>query len=1028
MYLKRLEIQGFKSFANKTVLDFMPPRSGRFSVTAVVGPNGSGKSNVVDAIRWVMGETSMKNLRGKKSEDVIFGGSETKGQMSAAEVSLILDNADGRAGVDYPEIAITRRFYRSGEGEYLVNGNSVRLLDIHLLLAKAQFAEHAYSIVGQGMIDRLLTVGPLERKDFLDEASGIKEFQIKQHQAQLKLARTAENMEQARRLLVEVEPRLKLLARQVKKLEKRQEVELSLRESQERYYATLYTRHKNENDELSRRLLEVEANYREAFARLETVQTELSAFARAQSRQEVFTALQSRHEEAMKAKNDLERELAILDGRLTSEYREAGKGNIGWMEQKIKELKFARGQITGQLDAARAELSRLRAQMSEANTKIEKLSVEKTEKAVQISRLQFTLMQNQSEQNFYQFSGLSTVRAVLEARENWGGKIFGLAAELGEVEEKYRTALDTAAGNNLSSIVVENDEAAKRAIEYLRQRRLGVATFLPLNKIQPRTVGAETDEILKERDVIGRALDLVKFSSKFELVFQHILGDTVVVKDLAAAQRIGIGRIRMVTLDGDLVEKRGVMKGGWRNRAQNLSFAMRLAVSGEERAREFQAQIGLEQQNLAEIERQLDAARAVLSGLEVDLNTAENKIVLQAAEEQNLARETGQLEKELESLQVSPEQYGEMLARLSEEKTVLMKKMEIAERALQKIGAEIADFNQKEEEKKQRVFSLQTEMQYKQNEVNNVLSARNDLKVEIAKLETKLEDLNEEVKNETGSSAAAILERNPATVATEALPELANSIQKLKYQLSLIGGIDEDVTAEYGQTKEKYDFLTGQLTDLEEATADLEKMIEELDALMKTKRAAAFKKIQKEFDRYFKILFGGGTARLEEIYGEPPSEEAEDLPDRETAVVDGQEPTVAVSDKERRLKEKVLTGIDVIASPPGKKIKNLSALSGGERTLTSIALICAVLNNNPSPFVVLDEVEAALDEANTMRFAKIMAELSAQSQFVIITHNRVTMHHADALYGVTMGPDGVSKLLSVKLSDVPAYEEAIDKK
>ena len=246
MYLKRLEIQGFKSFAPKTVLDFLPPKDGRFSITAIVGPNGSGKSNISDAIRWVMGEQSLKTLRGKKSEDIIFSGSEIKGQLGVAEVTLVLDNSDKRVLEDYSEIVVTRRFYRSGEGEYLINNKQARLYDIHLLLAQAQFAQGSYSVVGQGMIDRLLISSPTDRKDFLDEAAGIKEFQIKQHQAELKLRHTEENMLQAERLLAEVEPRLKILARQVKKLEKRQEVELELREVQEKYYGTIY--HKNKTN------------------------------------------------------------------------------------------------------------------------------------------------------------------------------------------------------------------------------------------------------------------------------------------------------------------------------------------------------------------------------------------------------------------------------------------------------------------------------------------------------------------------------------------------------------------------------------------------------------------------------------------------------------------------------------------------------------------------------------------------------------------------------------------------------------
>jgi chromosome segregation protein len=288
-------------------------------------------------------------------------------------------------------------------------------------------------------------------------------------------------------------------------------------------------------------------------------------------------------------------------------------------------------------------------------------------------------------------------------------------------------------------------------------------------------------------------------------------------------------------------------------------------------------------------------------------------------------------------------------------------------------------------------------------------------------LETKQESLREEVQANMGEAVESIVNRGPAIVEIALLEQLADQIQKLKYQLSLIGGIDEEVIEEHNQTKEKYDFLTGQLGDLHSATDNLKKMIEELDELMKKKRSTAFKKIRKEFDRYFQILFDGGSAKLEEIYGEPESEEEIE---EQLLVGEAEMPVPPVA---KKAKEQVLTGIDIIANPPGKKIKNINALSGGERTLTSIALICAILNYNPSPFVVLDEVEAALDEANTMRFTKIMQELSAQSQFIVISHNRVTMHAANALYGVVMKSDGISNMLSVKMEDVPEYEETVDK-
>ncbi len=1035
MYLKRLEISGFKSFANKTVLDFTPPAGGRFSITAIVGPNGAGKSNISDAIRWVMGETSMKQLRGKKGEDVIFNGSSTKGQLGAAEVTLILDNSDlphrqagSRVMSDYPEIAITRRLYRSGEGEYLINNSPARLFDIHLLLAKAQFAEHSYSVVGQGMIDRLLTVSTAERKDFLDEASGIKEFQIKQHQAQLKLWRTAENMAQAERLVAEVEPHLRLLSRQVKKLERRQEVELQLRETEEKYYATLSTRNQTEINRLNKDLSGAEKEYREGFKDLEVIQNELATLARSASRQEVFASLQTKHQEAVHAKNELERELAVLQGQMQTEYSAAGKQNISWLEKKISELKFNRDQIAGELLAAEAEAGRVNQTVLSEKNQLEAMAMAKAEKTVRISQLQSQLFKDQSEQNYLQFSGLSAVKAVLEERHNLG-KVYGLVAELGEVDEEHRLALEVAAAAHLSSVVVENEEVAKKAIVHLREQRLGVATFLPLSKIRARENNLD-ESLLTSDGVIGVATDLIKYDKKFSEIFSFVLGNTLVVKDLTSAQRLGIGRCRMVTLAGDLIEKTGVMKGGWRQKRQGTpGFSAKVFFTGEDRLKEYQAQIELEQQNILRLEKEAENVKSKTINLEVAVKIALAKVELLRVQSQNVVRETANLEKELSLAASTPEEYGAQLQELGVNKEKLIKNIAASASKIKELAEAIEGFNRKEEEKKQRVFNLQEEMQKKQTALNIVLNKRNDLKIELAKLETKQEDLAEEVLSNMNVSLASIMERGPAIVEIEQLEEVAGQIQKLKYQLSLIGGIDEDVTKEYEETKERFDFLATQLEDLKKATEDLNKMIAELDELMKKKRETAFRKIRKEFDRYFKILFNGGHAELEEIYGPEPEPQSGSV-QGEPQTGEGMSPSsqegaggVAEAEAQPSKKEKILTGIEIMANPPGKKIKHLSALSGGERTLTSIALICAILNCNPSPFVVLDEVEAALDEANTMRFADIMSELSRQSQFIIITHNRVTMHSADALYGVVMGGDGISKLLSVKIEDVPQYED-----
>lgn len=995
---------------------FLPPKDGRFSITAIVGPNGSGKSNISDAIRWVMGEQSLKAIRGKKGEDIIFNGSETKGQMGMAEVSMILDNADGRVLKEYPEIVITRRLYRSGESEYLINGNAVRLFDIHLLLAQAQFAEGSYGIVGQGTIDKMLLLSPAERKDFLDEASGVKEFKIKRHQAQLKLNRTEENMSQAEVLIQEVEPRLKMLQRQVKKLEKRQILEVDLRDLQEKYYYTIYTRNKTELDETNAKLKIADESYDLLNQELLQVQTELSDLARSASRQEVFAELQKNHELAVREKNEVERNLAILDGQMHAEYGKEGKQNVNWLNGKLEELKLEKDKLDNESRQSLVLSEKNGLAILETKKIIDNYSAERAEKMIKISRLQSEMIEGRSEQNFFQYSGLATIRAVLEARDQLG-KIYGTVAELGETDNEYRLALDVAAGGNLSSIVVESDDIARNSIEYLRTHKLGVATFLPRNKITSRGEEYEIDNLLNEDGVIGRAMDLIRFDEKFVNIFSYALGNTLVVKDLKTAQKIGIGRARMVTLDGDLVEKRGVMRGGWRkDRFGGLSFATKLNISNEDRVKECQKQLSIEQQALLDLERSIEEIKKELSNLELAQQSDITKSRLLQERMSIITKELAGVERELSFSQMSPEEFGEKLSQLAKEKEVLQTELTAKNQIIEKIETEIRSFNQAEEEKKQRVFSLQEIMQTKQGEVNAVSADRNDLRVLLARLETKAESLVEEVRNDMNATLDSIISRRDEVVEVSQLEDLVANIQKYKYQLNLIGGIDDEVISEYETTKERFDFLYNQLNDLKQAVKDLTAMIAELDDLMKAKRASAFRHIRKEFNRFFKILFEGGSADLTEVYEEDlPAEELLDA--NGNILADSGEMVDETVSKKKSKKDKVLVGVEISACPPGKKIKSLSALSGGERTLTSIALICAVLNHNPSPFVVLDEVEAALDEANTVRFTKIIEELTKFAQFIIITHNRVTMHAVDSLFGVAMASDGISRILSVKVDE-----------
>ncbi len=1009
MFLKSLDIQGFKSFANKTTVVFLPKHENRQSITAVVGPNGSGKSNIADAIRWVMGEQRMKTLRGKKSDDVIFSGSATKGQLGMASVTLTIDNADHSLPFEYDELVLTRRIYRTGESEYLINGAPARLLDVQLLLARAQFGQGSYSIVGQGMIDRMLLQTATERKVFFDEASGIKELQIKRHQSALKLARTREHMREASALLLEVEPRLKTLSRQLKKLEERKGVEEELRQNQETYYATLWQEYDRKRRHLTLGVTNLDGVIREGQARLHAIQTELATLAGAASRQDAYRALQQEYTRASDEVNRLSREKAVLQGKLQTEYSQAGQKTLGWLEERLSVTKADIDRLSIEVESLQKIADSERERLAELDAQYTALSLERTEILAGLARHEEALRSVKHEERLFQAIGLRAVQAILESRDRFG-TVYGPVAALGSIDTRFQVAIDVAAGSHVSSLVVQDEQVAERCIEFLRREELGIATFLPLSTIRPRPVTVATD-ILATAGVHGRALDLLRFDKRFADIFAFVFGGTVVVDATPIARNIGIGRARMVTLEGDLMEMNGSMKGGFRRRRhEGLSFGSHEVPLAAHAVKEEDRQILVERQQEVEarIADILNEKRS-REGAEV---AAQTKLSVLSEQKQTALQELARLEQERALLTMSPEEYTEALKLLEAEQAVLQEKVEAALAVQKKAENGMAAFQEEEEEKKRRVFALQDSMQSEQSGLNVLSEERNSKQIELAKYDTKCEDVSQEVFQELHESMSAIVSRGIPTVSPEALEGVLGNIQKLKYKLTLIGGIDEDVIREHEETKNRHEHLAAELNDLEKALRDLSGLVKELDEVMKKRRDKAFRKIKKEFSRYFEILFEGGKADLVEVYGSaetPEGEEGEDMGEA------GEGETLQVSTEEKPKAEEVLIGIDIVANPPGKKIKELASLSGGERTMTSIALICAILKTNPSPFVLLDEVEAALDEANTLRFTTILKELAEASQFILISHNRTTMHAADALYGVTMGNDGISQLIGIKL-------------
>jgi chromosome segregation protein len=872
MFLEKLEIQGLKSFANKNVLMFPGMINGtKRGITAIVGPNGSGKSNVADAVRWVLGEQSMKTLRGKKSEDIIFSGSDKKGKLGMAEVSMHLNNEDNKAPIDYSQIVITRRLYRNGDSEYMLNNNRVRLSDIQLLLAKAKFGQKTYSVIGQGMVEGFLNTSLAERKEFFDEATGVKQYQIKRDEALNKLRASHENLTQGHMLLVEIEPRLKSLTRQVNRLQKRGELEGKLKEAQTSYYSKIWHEINDKFIDYNNRFLELEKEKNIKDKKMEQLNRDLGKMEEESTRDNEFYSWQEKLSLAQAEKDRIQMSLARLDARLEMKLESQGNFDLSYLMRKKEEIIL-------NIERSNKEVSSLESEIGIAEESARSIIAEKSNIDSKIAEANRSLMQAVQQPVEIDDKNIDQrLRAILDdlhKAENEDDPV-----KLKELFMKIKNELEDIAG-------VENESRAAMREDKIRERE-------EIQKII-RELAAEKEEILN--DINEKKLHI---SSRRE-------------------------RLRMIL----------------------------------EKKRENEKESNM---------------------LEEKIKKAGNKV------------DFGQLE---------------------EDRKKLSQELEIALKELEGVRTKMNELNAVQEQKRSRVFSLQREMQSMQNEINLLSLKLNDLKINSTRYETKLEDLELEIREELGGLKTikeAVLEDVNAGA-------LKQEISSLKKHLEMIGGIDPEVENEYVSTKERFDFLSGQINDFSETVKSLEKIIKELDGRIKEQFDKEFSIIAMKFEQYFKILFNGGSAKIIKVMesASENEEESEEGADKKPVDMDDLKKIKFL----QKHNATGLAGIEIQATPPGKKIKSISMLSGGERALTAIALICAIISANPSPFVVLDEVDAALDEANSERLAKILDELSHKTQFIVITHNRASMRRANILYGVTMGDDGASKLLSVKLDQV----------
>ena len=1179
MYLKSIEVQGFKSFANKINFQF------HNGITAIVGPNGSGKSNVADAVRWVLGEQKIKQLRGSSMQDVIFSGTEMRKPLSYAYVAITLDNKDHQLAIDYDEVTVARRLYRSGESEYLINGATCRLKDVYELFYDTGIGKEGYSIIGQGQIDKILSGKPEEKRELFDEAAGIVKFKRRKAAAQKKLEEEKQNLLRVNDILSELEKQIGPLEKQSEKakiyLKKKEELKTldvnvfllentRIKEQLNKVEASLEIA-SDELDKSNHKYENIKEEYNQVQSTIESLEEQIEAsrtsltdtsvlrgklegeikvleeqiksaasneehlqmrsasvssviLEKEQERNNLLLEKQNidkEAEEVLKLKEEATRLLIDLQSKIETINNniEAGKNtiinalneratiksNVGRLETMLEQANIRKAELTSKIfsvkfDEAKQEkeISRLEEEFKQVNDTIISLNNAQSKKEEELDEVRENLtaldqklrdtqvLYHQEKSKLEALSNLTeryegyggSVKKVMEQKEHEKG-IVGVVADIIKVDKKYETAIETALGGNIQNIVTDDEETAKKMIQFLKKNKGGRATFLPLTSIKnPQEF--KTPQVLEEKGVVGMADSLVSTEERYSDVAKAMLGRIVVIDNVDNAVKIARKYeygIRMVTIEGELLVPGGAISGGAFKNNSNLLGRRREMEELENKIKQYLKEIDKLLNDIEETKEERSKKRLELEQIKSNLqdefihqNTARLNIItarekmeetLNGAhdlkkeakdiEEQILAinkekdstlaelSTSEELEKNVEKQILVFQTELEELRKKESEQTAIVSESEVeAEKIIQRIGFEQQNLDRISSELerskaelneiKENIEKTSNEAEEKRRsieEIKKTISAsesfQSDAEIKLKNMIIEKEQLAEKQKNffkdrEEMAEKIAVLDKevyrltgqkerheesikyqidymwneyeitlhDAANMRNHELTDLTvmkRDIAALKDAIKRLGDVNVNAIEDYKNIMERYTFLKNQHDDLVEAEKSLNDIITELDTAMRKQFKEKFAQISREFDKVFKELFGGGKGTLELM-------EDEDILD---------------------------AGVRIIAQPPGKKLQNMMQLSGGEKALTAIALLFAIQNLKPSPFCLLDEIEAALDESNVNRYAKYLHKLTKHTQFIVITHRRGTMERADRLYGITMQEKGVSTLVSVNL-------------
>ena len=979
MYLKGIVASGFKSFADKIELKL----DGR--TTCIVGPNGSGKSNIVDAVRWVLGEQSVKSLRGDGSmSDVIFSGSKSRNSLNVASVELIFDNNDHFLNVPYTEISIKRKVYRSGENEYYLNNEKCRLKDINNLLMDTGMGKESFNIISQGEVDKILSNSATDRRVIFEEASGILKYKKRKEEALRKLDKTHNNLDRLNDIIQELDLQIGPLKEQSKKaseyLENKQgldKYEVSLLAYDIENINSEQSNFKIRKEKLDSEILTLQTHatkndtkYLEDNNRLEKLETEKSNLQR-----ELLKVTEE------KEKIDGERNLLKERSKTTKEEDE--------IKENIRNLIEEREKLSNEINTVDEKLKDI---INESSLK-EQESKE-VEKNLQDAKSEKNLLTNDYSRHNQEListkhkidnlrveieSGSdmpNSVRKVLKNNELTG--IYNTIGNVLSVDEKYVKALNTAISTSKNFIITKDEPSAKQAISYLKDSHAGRATFFPISVIKERYVDYDTINILKNsNDFVGIMSDLVKYNKEYENIIKNQLGIIVVATSIDAATRLSHmikARYKIVTLEGDVINVGGSLTGG-SNYIGKSSIILKQEIQHLEKTFNLLKQEEAEiQQSLQDNNKEITAIEEKLFSISKDKVALKEKYDNKKNELIEIKNKLISITKEYESLELinnnGVSEKEQELIRLFHEKTALKEQIE---NHITSISKEISNLKEKQE-------AYQAEEKLKNSQLHSKEKESRDLEIKINRNDVKLDNMLSILNSEYEMT----YERAKDEYSLDIEPEEARiKVNTYKANIKRIGMVNLDSIEEYERVNTRYEFLNNQKSDLLNAEDSLLEIMNEMDEVMKEEFKITFENIRVEFQKVFKELFMGGNADLKLT-------NPDDL---------------------------LSTGVDIVASPPGKKLTTISLLSGGEKTLTAISLLFAILNVRTVPFCLFDEVEAALDEANVAAFGKYLNHYKDKTQFLIITHKKKTMEYAHTLYGITMQESGVSKLVSVKLED-----------